>query len=99
MIEIKGLGNGGAGFAPPRLPGRQRGSEAAAAGAVAGVLRVFSLPVLGVSVCGSVARWLAAGPLGRYRGPRWPQPARAAALTARTSALTRIWEDFNMRKF
>jgi len=62
---------------------RQRGWEAVAAGV--GAL-LASLP--GVSVCGSVARWLAAGPVGRYNGPRWPQPTRAAALAARTSVLT-----------
>jgi len=102
LIEIKGPGIGGGRHLPPCCLDPQRGSEAAAAGAAAagaGVSRVFSLPALGVSVCGSVARWLAAGPLGRYNGPRWPQPARAAALAARASALTRIWEDFNMRKF
>jgi hypothetical protein len=44
---------------------RQRGWEAVAAGV--GAL-LASLP--GVSVCGSVARWLAAGPVGRYNGPR-----------------------------
>jgi len=71
----------------------QRGCEALAAG---GGAVLVSLP--GVSVCGSVARWLAAGPVGRYNGPRWPQPKRAAALAARTSVLTRIWGAFNMRK-
>lgn len=71
----------------------QRGCEALAAGDGAVLV---SLP--GVSVCGSVARWLAAGPVGRYNGPRWPQPKRAAALAARTSVLTRIWGAFNMRK-
>jgi len=43
----------------------QRGCEALAAG---GGAVLVSLP--GVSVCGSVARWLAAGPVGRYNGPR-----------------------------
>jgi hypothetical protein len=52
----------------------------------------------GVSVSGRVARWAAAGPEGRYSGPRWPQPAMAAALAARTTVLTRIWDAFNMRK-
>ena len=72
----------------------QRGCEALAAGD--GAVLVSLLP--GVRVCGSVARWLAAGPVGRYNGPRWPQPERAAALAARTSVLTRIWGAFNMRK-
>ena len=43
----------------------QRGCEALAAGDGAVLV---SLP--GVRVCGSVARWLAAGPVGRYNGPR-----------------------------
>lgn len=71
----------------------QRGCEVLAAGDGA-----VLVSLLGVSVCGSVARWLAAGPVGRYNGPRWPQPKRAAALAARTSVLTRIWGAFNMRK-
>ena len=44
----------------------QRGCEALAAGD--GAVLVSLLP--GVRVCGSVARWLAAGPVGRYNGPR-----------------------------
>jgi len=61
----------------------QRGWDAAGAGEGAALA---SLP--GKSVCGSVARCPAAGPVGRYSGPRWPQPMRAAALAARTSVLT-----------
>ena len=52
----------------------------------------------GVRVSGKVARCVAAGPEGRYRGPRWPQPTMAAALAARTMVLTRIWGAFNMCK-
>ena len=29
----------------------------------------------GFKVCGKVARPAAASPVGRYKGPRWPQPA------------------------
>ena len=45
------------------------------------------------------ARCAAAGSVGRYSGPRCPQPARrAAALAARASALTRIWVALNIYK-
>ena len=44
----------------------------------------------GVRVWGRVARWAAWGALGKYRGPRCPQPAKAAAQAARTTVLTRI---------
>ena len=94
-MEIKRTGSGAvlAMAAAPEVD--QRGADAAEAGGGASVV-LGALP--GVKVCGSVARWLAAGPEGKNRGPRCPQPARAAALAARTSVLTRIWEAFNMRK-
>jgi hypothetical protein len=69
------------------------GTDAAGVAAVAGV--VISA---GVRVSGSVARCLASGAPGRYKGPRWPQPTNAAALAARAMVLTRIWEALNMRK-
>ena len=50
--------------------------------------------VEGARVSGSVARLAAAGSVGRYSGPFWPQPAAAAAMqaasTTRGRALTRI---------
>ncbi|ODU15355.1 MAG: hypothetical protein ABS94_19080 [Variovorax sp. SCN 67-85] len=78
---------------------------AGAAGAgVVFVLDVESDPP-GVSSCGNVARWAAAGSVGRYRAPFWPQAARpvvaAARQTmsaARTRVLTRIWRTFNIAK-
>ena len=72
----------------------QRAAEAGAWGAAVAVEGAAP----GVSVSGKVARCAAAGPEGRYSGPRWPQPEMAAALAARTSVLTRIWDAFNMRK-
>jgi len=68
---------------PVLLPVFQRGADAEAAGGCAGL----AVPTPGVKVWGRVARCAAAGLLGKYRGPRWPQPARAAALAARTSVL------------
>lgn len=50
------------------------------------------------SVCGKVARALAAGELGMNSGPFWPQAARVAAHATRERHLTRICEAFNMRK-
>ncbi len=79
---------------PVSKDGGQRAVEAGAWGAEVAVEGVAP----GVSVSGRVARWAAAGSEGRYSGPRWPQPAMAAALAARTSVLTRIWDAFNMRK-
>lgn len=103
-MEIKdeeGGGNAEAWGCEVRCPVPQRGVEAAAAGAAG----VAALPVelvllsrAGVRVSGSVARCEAAGPVGKYSGPRWPQPTAAAALAARTSVLTRIWGAFNIRK-
>ncbi|BCN37575.1 hypothetical protein ALDI51_08940 [Alicycliphilus denitrificans] len=66
------------------------GTEEGAAGAVA-------REAAGLSVSGRVARCAAAGSVGRYSGPRWPQP-RAAALSARAIVLTRIWRALNIRK-
>jgi len=68
------------------------------------VLEVESDPP-GVSSWGNVARWAAAGSVGRYKAPFWPQAARpvvaAARQTmsaARTRVLTRIWRTFNIAK-
>lgn len=52
----------------------------------------------GENVCGKVARCWAAVSVGRYKGPRCPQPVKAAALAARTMVLTKIWVAFNIRK-
>jgi len=76
---------------------RREGQRAVEAGAWGAEVAVEGVAP-GVSVSGRVARCAAAGPEGRYSGPRWPQPAMAAALAARTSVLTRIWDAFNMRK-
>jgi len=76
---------------------------------VAGVGGVFVLEVEsdppGVSSWGNVARWAAAGSVGRYKAPFCPQAARpvvaAARQTmsaARTRVLTRIWRTFNIAK-
>ena len=87
----------------PDAAGAGTGAGAVTAGAGAGV--VSALPgvvdvasLRGDSVSGRVARCAAAGPVGRYSGPRWPQPTTAAALATRTNVLTRIWGAFNMRK-
>ncbi|BDE69930.1 hypothetical protein HQS1_10540 [Delftia lacustris] len=63
-------------------------------GAGAGVARSAGLEM--PRVCGSVARWLAAGELGRNRGPFCPQAARDAAQAPRAMHLTRICEAFNI---
>ncbi len=63
-------------------------------GAGAGVARSAGLEM--PRVCGSVARWLAAGELGRNSGPFWPQAARDAAQAPRAMHLTRICEAFNI---
>ena len=52
----------------------------------------------GIRVWGRVARWAAAGSVGRYSAPDWPQAARAAMLSARTRGLTRIRGYLNMVK-
>jgi len=52
--------------------------------------------VLGAWNLAGADRSLAAGGLGRYSGPRCPQAARFATLTARTMVLTRIWIAFNI---
>ena len=58
---------------------RCHGAGLLAAGA-AGLIRVW----------GRVARWAAAGSVGRYSAPVWPQPPRVTALNARTRVLTKI---------
>ena len=64
------------------------------AGAGGGV--VPGAGVFGSTVSGREARPWAAGSVGRYKGPRWPQAAKAAVQTARAMHLTRIWGAFNM---
>jgi len=71
---------------------------AAGAGLAAGGWVACCRCTNGVSVCGRVARWAAAGSVGRNNGPRWPQPATAAMLAARAIVLTRIWEALNIIK-
>ena len=44
----------------------------------------------GNSVSGNGARFAAAGSVGKYSGPFWPQADRLTALTPRTIVLTRI---------
>ena len=51
---------------------------------------------VGSSVCGNVARLAAAGSVGKYSGPRCPQPSRTTAIPPRAIDLNRIWEDFNI---
>lgn len=92
-MEIKPWAIRGRERPAPEDPG-QRAVEAGAWGADVAVEGLAP----GVSVSGRVARCAAAGPEGRNKGPRWPQPAMAAALAARTSVLTRIWDAFNMRE-
>jgi hypothetical protein len=48
--------------------------------------------------CGSVARFAAAGSVGKYSGPCWPQADRLTALMPRTIAVTRILDESNMVK-
>lgn len=58
---------------------------------------VFAGPK-GDKVSGNVARFAAAGSVGRYRAPCWPQADRLTALMPRIIALTRIRRDNNMVK-
>ena len=52
----------------------------------------------GHKVWGKVARLAAAGSVGKYSGPCWPQADRLTALSARTRVLTRILGKSNMVK-
>lgn len=68
------------------------GAEAGALGAAAGC-----------SVSTSVARLSADSPVGRNKGPFWPQAASVATMAAprtslRARALTRIWVTVNIIK-
>jgi hypothetical protein len=70
------------------------GAEAGLAGGVAAAGRMVSV---------RVARPLAAGSVGKNKGPFWPQaPSNATTLAARArprhGALTRIRQTFNMVK-
>jgi hypothetical protein len=57
----------------------------------------------GESTCGNVARPAAAGSVGRYSGPRWPQADSAASAAAQAATrvpgpLHRIRGSFNIAK-
>ncbi len=54
------------------------------------------VPCQGFSDWGKVARWAAAGDSGTRKGPFWPQPLNTAALPARTSVVTKIFDTFNI---
>ena len=45
----------------------------------------------GFRVSSRLARSLAAGSMGKNKGPRWPQALNAATQVARTRLLARIW--------
>jgi hypothetical protein len=81
------------------------GALAAAAGAGAASLEDEDLRLSGVMSCGKVARWAAAGSVGRYSAPRCPQATNPVAAAtrqtmsaARGRVLTRIWRTFNIAK-
>src|SRR5207244_2792567 len=92
IVQLRRAGQGGrahgwrTGFAVP-IGGSP---EAAVVGTTA-----VPEPVEGASVSGSVARPAATSPVGRNRGPFWPQPASTTSNPAASrrlrGALTRIW--------
>jgi hypothetical protein len=51
---------------------------------------VFLVRPKGDKVSGNVARFAAAGSVGKYNSPRWPQADRPIALVPKIIALTRI---------
>ena len=57
-----------------------------------GCLELVELPgKVGITVSGSDARSFAAGSVGKYKSPRWPQALSAAVQTARAMHRTKIW--------
>jgi len=66
-------------------------AEAAPAGRLAGGTGI-------ICASGPAARFAAAGSVGKYKGPCWPQADRLTAPLARTSVLTRICKNLNMVK-
>jgi len=107
VVVVRNMGVAGEGgarhFGAPLPVVAAAGALLAAAGFAAASSDAARSP--GVSSCGRVARWAAAGSVGRYNGPRWPQAARPAAAAAmqtmsavRPRAVTRIWRTFNITK-